>query len=165
MNRNVFHKAAILAGFGVLLSGPALALEVSRSALINHPAAAVWNLIGDFGGLDRWHPAVVKLELSGDGSAGSTRVLTLPDGGTLNEKLLARSPQNMSYSYSIESGVLPVANYAAEISVRPARNDPGQSIVEWSSRFDPVGVENTAARDLIGGIYQAGFDSIVEKMK
>ena len=61
---SVFKKAAPLAVAGLLVAGPAMALEVSRSALVNHPAEDVWALIGDFGSLDTWHPAVVKSEVS-----------------------------------------------------------------------------------------------------
>jgi mxaD protein len=165
MTWSVFRKAVLLAGAGYLAAGPAMALEVSRSALVNHPVEEVWALIGNFDSLDTWHPAVVKLEASGDGGVGSYRTLTLPDGGTLKEKLLENSQEDMSYSYSIESGVLPVANYTSTLSVRPAAHLPGQSIVLWSSRFDPVGIDGNAARNLIGGIYQAGFESIAETMK
>jgi len=157
--------STILAGLGLIGASGAQAIEVSRSALVDQPPAKVWAMIGDYGALDQWHPAVVKLELSGDAASGLYRTLTLPDDGTIKEKLIDRSDQDMSYSYSIESGVLPMANYVATLSVRPARHDPDMSVVQWSSSFDPTGTSDKLVRDMIGGIYLMGFDSVVDKLK
>ena len=72
----------------------------------------------------------------------------------------------MSYVYSIESGVLPVANYVSTLSVRAAKHDPDMSVVVWSSSFDPTGgIAEKDIRDIIGGVYSAGFSSIAEKLK
>lgn len=165
MKLKAMISTAILTALGLTAASSAQAIDVSRSALVDQPAAKVWAMIGDYGALDQWHPAVVKLDLSGDAASGLYRTLTLPDGGTLNEKLIDHSDGGMSYSYSIESGVLPVANYVSTLSVRPARHDPGMSVVEWSSSFDPTGIGNGQARDMIGGIYLAGFGSVIDKLK
>lgn len=157
-----FMSHAVLAPSGA--GGAAGATEVMKTTTVDHPADKVWALIGEYGHLDKWHPAVVKLELSGDGGTGIFRLLTLPDGATLKERLQSYSLDEMSYSYSIVEGPLPVQNYRSKITVKPGDN-PAQSVIEWSSSFDPAGVEEDQARKIVGGIYTAGFDGINDKLK
>lgn len=156
---------ALAATAAVALGQSVNAAEVTRSVLLDHPPAKVWEMIGDYAALDAWHPAVAKLELSGDDSSGLYRTLTLEGGGTLKERLQSHSPEGMAYSYSIESGVLPVKNYVSKLSVRAAKHDPEMAVVEWSSTFDPLGIGEKEIRDVIGGIYSAGFSSLTEKLK
>lgn len=165
MKLKAMISTAILAALGMVSASAVQAIDVSRFALVDQPPAKVWAMIGGYGALDQWHPAVVKLELSGDAANGLYRTLTLPDDGTLKEKLISHSDQEMSYSYSIESGVLPVANYVATLSVWPARHDPNMSVIQWSSSFDPTGTSDKLIRDMIGGIYVMGFDSVIDKLK
>ncbi len=160
--RFVSHAALTPSGAGG--ASGAGALDVMKTTTIDHPAEEVWALIGEYGHLDKWHPAVVKLELSGDGGNGIYRSLTLPDGAILKEKLQSYSLDDMTYSYSIVEGPLPVRNYVSRITVRPGDN-AGQSVIEWSSSFDPAGVEEAEAKKIVGGIYTAGFDGINDKLK
>ena len=55
-------------------------------------------------------------------------------------------------------------NYVSKITVRPG-DSAGQSVVEWSSTFEPAGVEEAEAQKIVGGIYTAGFDGINDKLK
>ncbi len=155
---------AAFAASGLGAASGANAADVLKSTVINHSAEKVWALIGEYGHLNNWHPAVVKLELSGDGGNGLYRSLTLPDGAILKEKLLSYSLEDMSYSYSIVEGPLPVQNYVSRITVRPGDSE-GQSVIEWSSSFEPAGVDEAEAKKIVGGIYTAGFDGINDKLK
>ena len=102
MRLQALISAAVLAALGMVAASAAQAIDVSRSALADQPPAKVWAMIGGYGALDQWHPAVVKLELSGDAASGLYRTLTLLDDGTLKEKLISHSDKDMTYSYSIE---------------------------------------------------------------
>ena len=62
-----------------------------------------------------------------------------------------------TYSYAIIDSPLPVANYLSKIKVTGAGDN---STVEWSSEFDPKGVAEGEAADVVHGIYQAGFDNL-----
>lgn len=165
MRMKTMISTAILTCLSLVAASAVQAIDVSRSTLVDQPPAKVWAVIGDYGALDQWHPAVVKLQLSGDTASGVYRTLTLPDDGTIKEKLISHSDKDMGYSYTIESGVLPVANYVATLSVQPALHDPDMSVIRWSSSFDPTGTSSKFARDLIGGIYLMGFDSAIDKLK
>ncbi len=163
MKFTTFASRAAFAAGGLGGASAAGASDVLKTTTIDHPAGKVWALIGEYGHLDKWHPAVVKLELSGDGGNGVYRSLTLPDGAILKEKLQSYSFDDMSYSYSIVEGPLPVKNYVSRITVRPGDN-AGQSVIEWSSSFDPAGIDEDEAKKIVGGIYTAGFDGINEKL-
>ena len=117
----------------------------------------LWQTIGGFNALPAWHPAIAKSESTGD-AKGSTRTLSLADGGSIVERLEEVSPTERRYRYSIVSGPLPVANYAAEIRV--VDNKDGTSTVEWSSEFEPKNAAEPDAIKAIQGVYQAGLDNL-----
>lgn len=138
------------------------AITVSRSTDVAKPADEVWALIGEFGKLDAWHPAVESITLSGDGGSGLHRLLKLNGGGEIDETLLSYSLPDRSYSYWINASPLPVANYRSTLSVK--ENGDGATVL-WESSFEPVGVPDAEADTIIGGIYEAGFASLAEKLK
>ncbi|MFO1435876.1 MAG: SRPBCC family protein [Gammaproteobacteria bacterium] len=130
------------------------ALIVEREAVINASPQKVWKMIGNFNHLDVWHPAVANSTLVGDGATpGDIRTLTLGDGATITEKLVAID--SASYTYSIEASPLPVEHYVSTLSVKA--DDNGGSIVKWSSTFDAKGAPDDKAKDVIAGIYVAGL--------
>ena len=59
--------------------------KASVSAVIGAFADDVWKVVGEFGGIANWHPAIAKSELGpgkpGD-AVGSTRTCTLGDGAS-----------------------------------------------------------------------------------
>ena len=116
----------------------------------------LWELIGGFNALPNWHPAVEKSELD---SEGSVRTLSLAGGGQIVERLESRDHDERVYSYSIMNSPLPVANYTATIRVR---EDEGgkNSVVEWSSEFNPAGAPESDAIQAIQGVYEAGFANL-----
>ena len=79
--------------------------------------------------------------------------------GTIVERLESVDDGERVYSYSIESGPLPVADYSATIRVREGE-DGSTSVVEWTSEFNAAGVPEGDAVGVIQGIYQAGFDNL-----
>lgn len=131
--------------------------KVASSTELPVPAQSVWTVIGGFNALPDWHPAVEKSELEEEGGT-KLRTLSLAGGGTIVERLEAKDDKERTYSYSILSGPLPVANYQATIRVR--ENDSGGCTVEWSSEFDPSGAPETDAMAAIRGIYEAGFKNL-----
>ncbi len=159
--RGVAAVAAIILTW-TLGSAGAEAIEVSKQATLSHSPDKIWAMIGEFGTIDRWHPAVEKSAVEGEGGSGIYRNLTLGGGGMIRELLLDYSLRDRSYGYAILESPLPIANYVASLSVAPGP-DSGSATVTWSSTFDAKGASDQEAAELIGGIYQAGFDSL-EKM-
>jgi hypothetical protein len=121
--------AAVAASLLALTAVPAFAIESSIKGSSTASADAVWTKIGDFCGIGKWHPAIEKCVLSAD---GKERTLSLKGGGTVVEKLEKRDDAAHSYTYSIVSGPLPVANYTSTISVAAAGTG---STITWSGKI------------------------------
>ena len=116
---------AIAAGAVLLLSGlTAWALESSAKTASKLSADALWSKIGDFCGISNWHPAVEKCELS------AALHFSL-GGGTIVEALVKMDAAGHSYTYSIVSSPLPVANYTSTIGVAA---DGAGSVMTWAHR-------------------------------
>ena len=96
---------------------------------------------------------------------GATRVLTLQDGGKINETLTARDDASMTMKYDITESVLPVREYSATIQVQSAG---GKTTVLWKSMFkrqDPAnppaaGKDDKTARDTITHIFKTGLENL-----
>jgi uncharacterized protein YndB with AHSA1/START domain len=132
--------------------------NVNLSTTLPVPARTVWDAIGGFNSLAKWHPAVAKSEEAKEGAA-TVRRLTLHGGGSIVERLEGKDDKKRTYSYSIVAGPLPVAAYKATLQVQ--ENEDGKSCqVEWSSTFEPSGASEPEAVKVIRGIYEAGFESL-----
>ncbi|MGE5115921.1 MAG: SRPBCC family protein [Betaproteobacteria bacterium] len=131
--------------------------KVKMETKVPVSADALWQTVGGFNALPKWHPAVASSEATGD-AKGSTRTLSLAGGGKLVERLEDADPKRRSYRYSIVAGPLPVADYTAEVHV--IDNGDGTSTLEWSSDFEPKGASEQDALGVVRGIYQAGFDNL-----
>jgi Polyketide cyclase / dehydrase and lipid transport len=146
---------ASAAGAALLLSGlSAHALESNAKATSKLSADALWAKVGDFCGIGKWHPAVEKCELSADGKA---RTLTLKGGGTIVEALAKMDAAGHSYSYSIVSGPLPVANYTSTISITA---DGAGSVATWVGKYDAKGATDADAKKAIDGVYESGLKAL-----
>jgi carbon monoxide dehydrogenase subunit G len=130
--------------------------KVESSTELPVTADAVWNLVGRFNGLPEWHPAISASEVEGEGDT-KVRKLTLMDGSTITERLEESDEEGRSYTYSIVSGPLPVANYTATIRVRPVNHG---CRVTWSSDFEASGASESEAMQVIRGVYEAGFENL-----
>ena len=130
------------------------AVKVSQELPV--PAQAVWSVIGGFNGLPDWHPAVEKSETKTEEGA-RIRTLSLAGGGQIVERLESADENERTYTYSILSGPLPVADYTATIKV----TDSGSGCsIEWSSEFTPSGAPEGEAVAAIRGVYEAGFENL-----
>ena len=132
--------------------------KVSLAMTLPVPARTVWDAIGGFNSLAKWHPAVASSEEAKEGAA-TVRRLTLHGGGSIVERLEGKDDKKRMYSYSILQGPLPVSGYKATLHVE--ENADGKSCkVEWSSSFEPTGASEPEAVKVIRDIYEAGFESL-----
>ena len=157
--------ALLLASTVALAHGPTRQ-KVTESVTVKATPDQVWAALKDFGAMEKWHPAVEKTVADKGSSVGSTRTLTLKGGGTVVEELESYSDTDRKLSYRMKDpGPIPVTNYSATISVKPA---DGGSVVEWRGAFyrkfmnnDPPPDQNDeAAVKAITGVYQAGLANI-----
>jgi hypothetical protein len=136
-----------------------MALDAHVAKDTTASAAAAWAAVGDFCGIATWHPAVTKCEMSTKDGA-TYRTLTLKDGAKLLEKQTAFDAAGMTYSYTIEDGPLPVANYKSTLKVAGKGNG---ATIDWSGTFDAKGASDADAVKTITGIYEGGVDSLIAK--
>ena len=108
----------LIALAALLLPGMALAHGPTRQKAVESvevaaPAAAVWALVKDWGGMAKWHPAIESVTVN-----GTERILNLKGGGRVIEELEAIDEANMALRYRMKDpGPVPVNNYSAQISV------------------------------------------------
>lgn len=146
----------------------AKSLSAHEEVTINAPAAKVWMKVSNFNDLGAWHPAVKSTEIvSGtNNKVGAERLLTLQDGGTLKEKLLAYSAKKHSFKYSIIEGVLPVSSYVSTVSVKAQGKD--KTLVVWNGTFKrkdtsatpTAGQDDEAAVKTMTSVYRGGLDNL-----
>lgn len=143
-------------------------LVVEEKITINAPAAKVWAKVANYGDLGAFHPAVAKTEiLSGSNNTkGAVRLLTLGDGGTVNETLTSYDAAGMSYAYVINESVLPVSNYSAKIDVNAISENVTE--VVWNANFarkdlsatPAKGQDDEAATGTIHAVFKGGLDNL-----
>lgn len=128
--------------------------EISLEREMAAPAARVWELLSDFGSIDRWLPGAEKPEVTGEG-VGAVRVVRM-GGAEIHERLESLDPQARRFQYSIVKAPLPVENYLATISVEEI--DAERSRVHWVTSFDALGVPEEAIAKGIEGAYRNALD-------
>lgn len=109
-------------------------LKVSIST---HQLLKLEKKIAKFSDLGAWHPAVAKTKITegADFKKGAMRVLTLQDGGKINETLTANNANDKTMSYIITDSVLPVSGYSSSLHVYS--NGADKSVVVWQGSFKP----------------------------
>jgi hypothetical protein len=134
-------------------------LEVTREMIVAADPREVWSLTGNFGAIAEWHPACAasSQETVGD---SIQRTITVGDGARLIEKLESRDDANMTLSYSIIDGPLPVKNYLSTYKVE--KHHDGSKIT-WSGRFDGKDATDERAKQVIAGIYTTGLDALKKR--
>ncbi|MEO0975858.1 MAG: SRPBCC family protein [Pseudomonadota bacterium] len=140
-------------------------VKVVRSTVLKAPVEAVWDVLRDFNGHDRWHPAVATSQMErGESSdrVGAVRRFRLQDGSELREQLLTMSDLEQSFSYCLLETPIPLFNYVAHVRLFPV-TDEDWTMWEWESRFDTPKGRDRELADLVGNdIYVAGFKAVAE---
>jgi hypothetical protein len=130
--------------------------KATSSVELHVPANEVWKLIGGFGALPDWLPGIPRSEL---GEGGRTRRLTIPDGSTIVERLMAFDEWARSYTYHIVQAPFPVTDYYSTLKVTETQGGKG-SHVEWSGEFTPKGVSDPEASRIFQEIYDHGLKTL-----
>ncbi len=127
--------------------------SVKISDRISASADRVWELVGDFGGIERFSKGFKSVTCKGTG-VGAVRTITLPNDAQLQERCELLDAKRRTLDYSIVAGPIPVANYLARIQLF---EDGDGTRVEWSSTFDPNGIPEAQAVGMIEGVYKSGI--------
>lgn len=168
MKKLLFVVMALMMSVSFNASAKAKTLKVSEKVEINASAEKVWENLGDFGALEKWHPAFAKTEIVGgtNNKVGAQRVLTLKDGGKINETLTAYSASKKTMTYKITESVVPVSHYSATIDV--ISKGANKSLVIWHATFKrkdladapAAGQDDETAVKTITTVFQAGLENV-----
>ena len=134
--------------------------RVHASGTIPAPVDDVWAVVGDFGRIADWLPPLASSGLAHGATGnqvGDVRQCTIDGGPTLAETQTARSEADYTYSYAIPEGPLPMMNYQSTIQLRP---DGDQTILEWTSTFEPEAGKEDELTGMIESVYLAGIDHL-----
>ncbi|MFN3643459.1 MAG: SRPBCC family protein [Gemmobacter sp.] len=138
-------------------------VRVVKSTVIDAPVEAVWAVLRDFNGHDRWHPIVADSHVEKgwpSDRVGCVRNFHLQDGAHLRELLLTLSDADMAFSYCLLDTPVPLLNYVAHVRLAPV-TDGDRTFWHWESRFDtPAGREGELRAMVAETVYQGGFDAI-----
>jgi mxaD protein len=174
MNRSFAVTALLtIAVCGSALGAPPGPLSVTETIEIKAPLAKVWAAVKDYDALPSWHPGFAKDEIvkGTNNKPGAVRALTIKDGPTFTEELLEFSEKEHSYKYRIIESPLPLQDYVSSISLAPGKD--GTTVVTWVGNFKrknpadnpPEGESDTAAVDLIKGVYRGGLENLKKKLE
>jgi polyketide cyclase/dehydrase/lipid transport protein len=127
--------------------------QVSTSKRYEVSGQEMWERIGDPGRISEWHPFLDATEVL-DG--GKRRINTRGDGGRVSETILEQAQRQ--YSYRIDESPLPFGNLVGILRVRD--DGDGACVAEWEATFDPTGISEDEAVELVCGFFQAGLDAL-----
>lgn len=132
--------------------------HVSEEITVHAAPEKVWELAGDPGRIADWLPALTSSRLDGD-----QRHCTLQEGGELNERIIARSDAERSYTYEIVDGPLPVTSYRSTLSVSGHED---HAHVTWAADFEAQEPSaDSELEDTLGGMYQQGLAALRDKVE
>ena len=135
-------------------------VHIQQSLVLSANANDVWSVVGDFDKINEWHPAVLTIE-DDDDDEGHIRLLGLL-GGTkkMKERLIELNEDDLTYSYTIEDGPLPVQEFTGTVSVDASNEETGSSIFTWVAEFEPKDTTEEDATAIITGYFATGLKGL-----
>jgi hypothetical protein len=119
--------------------------QAAGKTAIDAPVYTIWRVIGDFGAAGRYLVGVVGCTVGGAG-VGALRTLTGADGSTIVERLESLDGAALQLSYALLTDT-PFRNCLTTMAVHVL--GPGRAELEWSATFEPDGIPESEAVDLM----------------
>ena len=95
---------------------------IIETARVGAAPDALWQEIGQFAGVGRWHPLLARVD--GD---GPVRTPEDRDGNRQTERLLEESPRQHFYRYRMERTAIPVRDWTRALLRAQEANEPWAS--------------------------------------
>ena len=128
--------------------------EISAKVTIAAPADKVWQLVGDYAGLDKWHKWTSPYPTEGEG-VGAIRTLKNANGDEFPEVLEEIDNEARYFIYSIPNEApMPFSNYRSRLEVGVI--DEGQCEFKWSMSFEPRGLPAEKVEEMLQGFLNVG---------
>ena len=123
--------------------------HIVKSTILDAPTDAVWDVLRDFNGHDRWHPAVATSTIERAQAAdkiGCVRRFKLKDGSELREQLLALSDLEQTFSYCLLDTPIPMFNYVAHVRLLAGHRRRPHLLAMGIAVHDPARRPGAASR-------------------
>lgn len=93
--------------------------EFTITRHISAPVETVWEVLNDFGNIQRWNPGVVESALTSDGPVceGATRYCNFKPFGGVNERIIRYLPRKRMTVEIYETFKLPISNATADFGL------------------------------------------------
>jgi len=135
--------------------------QASSKIIVNAPADAIWQVIGDFNAACHYLAMVVNCTVEGQG-IGAVRTLTNADGSTIVERLDALDQAAHRLSYALLTDT-PFSNCLTTMAVHDL--GPSQAELEWSATFEADGLPASEAAELMEGALAANCVALKQFME
>ncbi|WP_020499478.1 SRPBCC family protein [Sciscionella marina] len=137
------------------------------SGIVPANADTVWEIVRDFNGMPAWHPGIARSELETGASAatvGAVRLLTLPDGGTVRERLVSLDDTDRRMTYDILDSPFAVRRYRSTVRVAPV-TATDEAFVEWWCHYDAEAADEPELdKTFTRAIYAAGITGLADHL-
>lgn len=136
-------------------------IQTSSKITIYNSTDAIWQVISDFGMVGQYLVMVVSCTFAGQG-VGAQRTLTNADGSVIIERLeaLDAAAHRLSYALLTET---PFRNCLTTMVVRDL--GPSQAELEWSATFEPDGLPESEAGELMEGALVANCAALKQLLE
>jgi mxaD protein len=134
--------------------------RITETATIGLDPHTLWNEIGAFGDVGRWHPLLSSVKVVGQGS-GAMRIARAKEGALQAERLQIIDPERRLYRYTMEITSMPVRDYTGEFRIDSADGDA--STVVWSAQFELTPDGDGRTVESVRRFLHAGTESLREK--
>ena len=133
--------------------------SVKVSEPVPASAGKVWALLGDFGGVAKWGGGMLEsCTVEGEG-VGAVRTIGIPGGASIQERCEAYDDAGRALTYSIVGkSPIPIRNYVS--TCRVVETGPDQCRIDWEGRFEPDGVPEDQAQNMVRGIYTGAIAAV-----
>jgi hypothetical protein len=136
--------------------------HVSVRQEVGAPAEAVWHLLGHPESASSW-PGVERCEIEGSG-AGCVRTLQLVGDERLSERFDELDEASRRFhSEVLELGRLPLRAFRYSMTV--SEIGPDRCAIDWDVDFEPDGIDEARARELVKGFYTSMAVSVRQRLR
>ncbi len=114
--------------------------EFTVTRQIDAPVETVWEVLHDFGDIQRWSPGVTASELTSQGpiSEGSTRHCDFAPFGGVDERIDRHEPNKRLTVNLYETFKLPISGAVADFNIAP-HNDGTELTIHYSYTLNLLG--------------------------
>lgn len=122
--------------------------SIRQHVVLKAPVEVVWQMVGDPAAITEWAPSIASCEMQ-----GTTRILTLDRGGTVEEDIVTLDRSLHRIQYCVRKG-LPVESHLATVDV--IELSAGSCIVIYGTDVTPNSVSKHIATAIEGSIRYLG---------